>query len=98
MTDLDTLLDTHAKACPAPATNLADRILTAAEAQTPANDRVSRRSLWTGLTAVAAVALAGIFILAPMASNPTDPVDTQWQTAAEETGFADLYAWTLEES
>jgi len=91
--ELDRLLQTHS--APDPSPDLADRILAAAKTQTPANDTPSRQPIWRAAMGIAAAAIIGFGVFMTV---PTTDVDdtTEWEQTAENAGFSDLYAWTLE--
>jgi len=86
MSDLETLLNQNE--APAARSDLASRILAAAETAEAANDTRASRSWWS-MGGVAAMAImAAIFMLQP---NP-EP-ETQWEQIADSSGFTELYEW-----
>lgn len=91
MTDLDHILAENK--APAPRSNLADRILAAAEVTTPANDEAAHRPWWRH----SVVRGGGIAAMAVMAAmffmQPETAVDTDWVQIADASGFSDLYDW-----
>lgn len=88
MTDLDKLLAENE--VPTPRSNLADKILAAAETATPANDELSRRPWWA-MGGIAAMALmAAMFVMQPTQISETE---TDWVQIADASGFTELYQW-----
>ena len=78
---------------PAPRADLADRIVQAAQDQTPlqaANDR--KPLVWTAAAGIAATLVAGVFV---MTQQPSEA--ELWAAQADETGFGDLYEWVYSE-
>lgn len=82
---------------PAPRADLKARILAAAESTPqmaePANDRGFN---WKALTAAAACLVAVAFV-GLQTLTPVDDTAEQWQVAAEESGFGELYDWVYAE-
>ncbi|GLQ21057.1 hypothetical protein ACFFUB_07155 [Algimonas porphyrae] len=82
---------------PAPRADLADRIMSAARDQAPldaANDHGfwHGKTLWAGMTGIAATLVAGFFV---MNSQPSDA--ELWASHADQSGFGDLYEWVYAE-
>lgn len=78
---------------PVPRADLADRIVQAAQDQTPlqaANDR--KPWVWTAAAGIAATLVAGVFV---MTQQPSDA--ELWAAQADESGFGDLYEWVYSE-
>ena len=78
---------------PAPSTDLAARIVAAAQDQEPltaANDR--KHWIWTAAAGIAATLVAGVFV---MTQQPSEA--ELWADQADLAGFGDLYEWVYAE-
>ena len=96
MTDLDKLLAKNS--APAPRAGLADEILQSAQKRIPANDSGQNRSrLWMAGSIAAMALFAAVFVFQSGAVDPSAETE-HWEYIADNSGFADLYAWVEEDS
>jgi hypothetical protein len=89
--DLDALF--AESSTPAPRADLTDRIMAAAQAQTPlhaANDR--NPLIWGAMAGIAATLIAGVMFV----TGQPDEAEL-WAAQADAAGFGELYEWTYGE-
>jgi len=96
MTDLDKLLAENI--APAPRANLANEILATTQQHMPANDGAPRRKRWWAASSLAAMAAITAFLFIQPGSPSIDTEAEQWELLADNSGFADLYAWVEDDS